>query len=164
MFPKLLGQHIRVKFFATQCVNNQSLSILMLIVRRTFSFVLSVSVSQDSTDRQRVKDNGGEDQRDNMLGTAFKEARTRDIQMDLGLLPKWTLDEYRRECAHMMEVNRFDAMAAENRNHVIHERNRFDRDTPLGVWKHLSALIGRRCVGILVGRGFATRSSGLCGL
>lgn len=52
--------------------------------------------------------------------------------MDLGYLPSWTSDDYRQKRAGLMEVKRFEAMAANSKNLVIYDRSRFKRNTGLG--------------------------------
>lgn len=46
--------------------------------------------------------------------------------MELGPLPNWSLDEYHRECAGLVEVKRFDDVAADGCDLVVNGRNRFE--------------------------------------
>lgn len=49
--------------------------------------------------------------------------------MDLGPLLNWTLEDYRRVCAALMDVNHFEAIAVDGKHLVIYDGNRFERDT-----------------------------------
>lgn len=73
-----------------------------------------------------------EDRHDAVSANARGKAATEDTQMDLGPLPNWTLAEYRRAYAGMMNVSRFDSMTFEGKNLVIYDRSPFERDNALG--------------------------------
>lgn len=75
--------------------------------------------------------------------------------MNLGPLQNWTSDENRRECAAVMIVKRFVALAVVGRNLVVYDRNRLERDTVSGAWKQRWAVLSRWCLGILVDFRFA---------
>lgn len=70
--------------------------------------------------------------------------------MIFGLLPNWTLDNYRFESADMTDVERFESIAIDGRNLVVYDRSRFERDTVMGGWKRRSKELSRWFVGILV--------------
>lgn len=53
--------------------------------------------------------------------------------MHFGLVLQWTLEEYRRECAGLMHMKRFDAMAVDDKKLVIYDCNCLERDTALGL-------------------------------
>lgn len=82
--------------------------------------------------------------------------------MDLCPLPNCTRHEYHRECAALMDVKHFDAMTVDGKDRVIHDRNRFERDTGLGAWDRHWAMLSRRCVEILVDARFANMPFVLC--
>lgn len=67
------------------------------------------------------------------------------------------MDEYRRDCAGLVNVKRFDALDVDSKNLVIYDGSPFERDTAWGAWKTRWAMLSRWCVGILVD----TRSAGL---
>lgn len=69
------------------------------------------------------------------------------------------LDDYRRECAVLIDKKRFDAMAVDSKTLVIYDLNRFKRDTAIDAWKRQSAVLSRWYVGILVDTCFADMSS-----
>lgn len=52
--------------------------------------------------------------------------------MDLGPVPNWTLVEYCHECAGLMAVKWVEALAADDQNLVVYDRNCFGRGTVLG--------------------------------
>lgn len=52
--------------------------------------------------------------------------------MNLGLLPNWTLNKFRCECAGMTDVKCFDALAVDDRSLEKYDRNCFERGTALG--------------------------------
>lgn len=70
--------------------------------------------------------------------------------MDLAPLPNWTLDEYCRDCAGMIDIKRFDDMTVDGRNIVFYIRNRLEHDTALCVWKRREEVLSQWCVGIFV--------------
>lgn len=63
--------------------------------------------------------------------------------MNFVLLPNWMLDEVRGKCEGMMNVKHFDTLAVDGSNLVVHDRNRFQRDTALAAWKRCWADLGR---------------------
>lgn len=87
--------------------------------------------------------------------TARDEGAAEDTRMDLDPLPNWTLDEYRCECADVMDVKRLDSVAVESQNLVVYDRNCFERHTAFGAWKRLWAVLSGWCTGIVVGTLFA---------
>lgn len=107
-------------------------------------------MSQDNENSGRAEDARGEDLRDDVLGSAREGASTRSLQMDLGLVPNRTLDAYRRECAGLMKVERFEVMVVDGKNLVVFGGDHFERDTDMGVLKRRWALLSQYCVGILV--------------
>lgn len=66
-----------------------------------------------------------------------ERAFTANLRMDLGLLPNWTWDDYRQECAGLLSGKRFEAMAADGRNLVVYDRRRMERETALSLWKKM---------------------------
>lgn len=63
--------------------------------------------------------------------------------MNLDLVQSWTLDEYLRECAGLIDLKRFDAMAVGGKNQDMYYRSRFERGTALGAWKRWLAVLIR---------------------
>lgn len=61
-----------------------------------------------------------------------ERASTGSTQMDLSPAPNWTLDEYRRKCAALVDMNYFDAIAVGGKNLVVYDRSRFERETAQG--------------------------------
>lgn len=94
-------------------------------------FVLEVSMLQNTTSCDRVETIQKGDRRGDVSATAHERAAPRSIQMRFDPLSNWTLGEYRRVCAGLMNEKHFDAMAVKGKNLVIHNRNGFKRDTAL---------------------------------
>lgn len=82
--------------------------------------------------------------------------------MSLGPLPNWTLDEYGRECAGLMNVKIFDAMAVDGENLVIYDKSRFERDSTLNTWKKRWAVLSRWRVELLMDARFVDVLFVLC--
>lgn len=75
--------------------------------------------------------------------------------MDFGPVTNWTLNEYCCESAGLMDVKRFDARAADDKNILIYDPSRSERYTDLGAWKTRWAVLSRWCEGSLVNKRFA---------
>lgn len=58
--------------------------------------------------------------RGNATGTAREEKAE-----DTGLVVRWTLSGYHRECAEVMDAGRFRAMAVIDKNLVLNGQNNF---------------------------------------
>lgn len=94
-----------------------------------YSFAISVSMYQGNANRDRAEKIRVEGRRDDISVTDREEAGTKHTRVDLGPLPSWALDKYCRECAGIIAVKRFDAMAVDDINLVIRDPNCFERDT-----------------------------------
>lgn len=70
-------------------------------------------------------------------------------------MPNWTLNEYRREYAVLMDVKRFDATTVDGENLVSYDRNRYERDMVLKTARRRWAVLSRRCIGTFVNTLFA---------
>lgn len=90
-------------------------------------------VSQDNASSGRAKGSQGNGGRNDGPATVFEEAFTGSTPLDFGSVPNWTFDQYRSECAGLMVVKHFDAMAVDGKNLVMYDCSCFERDTPLSV-------------------------------
>lgn len=76
-----------------------------------------------------------DEKRDEDPDTASERAPAKSSPTDLILVPKPTLEKYRRECAGVMSVESSGAMTAGGQSLVMYGQNRFEHDLALGVWK-----------------------------
>lgn len=118
-------------------------------------FVLTGTTPQQNASNGRAEGVRGGYQRDDAPAPTREGASIRDTPMNLGVVLQWTLGKYRRGCAGLVIVKRFDATAAIGKNLVVYDRHRFERDMALGAWKRYWAVPGRWFVGIFVYSDFA---------
>lgn len=96
-------------------------------------------MSQESATFRRTETEREVDRRDDL--PAREEAPTGRIQMVLGPLPNWILDEYCGKCAGLVVVKHFSAMAVDGMNPLIYDGNRFERITVFGARKRWWAVL-----------------------
>lgn len=70
-----------------------------------------------------------------MSDTVCEGAPAGSMRMDVGLGSDWNPEEYRSECARLMDVKRFFALEVNDSNLVVYDRSSFVRDTALGAWE-----------------------------
>lgn len=98
---------------------------------------------QENANRKSAEFIREKDCRADVLATAREEMSAEDAQMDLGFLSNWTLDEYRCECAGMMDATRFVSMTIDGRNQVVYNQNFFELDAALRARKRCWAVLSR---------------------
>lgn len=69
-----------------------------------------------------------------MSQVLLKKMDTGNTRMNLVLAPQWTLEEYHRECAGLMNVKRLGVIDDNGKNLVGYYRSRFECDTTLVAW------------------------------
>lgn len=97
-------------------------------------------MSQNNKNRERVEVFREDVRRNDLRASVCENDAAKDTQMDLGPTLHQTLEEYRVECAGFIDDKRFDAMAVDGSNIVMHDRSCFERDAALGAWKQRCAV------------------------
>lgn len=77
--------------------------------------------------------------------------------MYLGPVPNWTLDEYRSECADLIDERRFKATAVDRKNFARYDCNLFEDGTTSSIWKGRWAVLSRWYGGIIVDTRFVDK-------
>lgn len=115
-------------------------------------FVLNLFSNRYLVSWQRYQQiNGTRPRRRLTCWIAFtKRAFTGSTQIGLDSIPNWTLDEYCRAGATLLDVKLFETMAVDGKSLVVYNCNRFKRDAALSAWKKWWAVLIWPCVGTIV--------------
>lgn len=116
---------------------------------------LFLTILREGADIGWPKAGHGNGSRNEGTRTTTKKAPAWCSWTDLGLVHRWTPEEYRRERASLMNTDRFWALTENSQNFLIQDQIFFVRDTALKERLPRWAVFSRWYVGLLVNTCFA---------